>query len=220
MKKYNLVYSIIVVIAISLFITTLSVNIVARSSTVYSFYFNDSSAVNNVYTTLSNSQMADKLAGFMNAWKPDKFEITEDTGYDQFNIFTDEEGYNMMRVKYYVDISMILCVISFIIAGAIYYLFIKNDMKKTLRTCYRVSMGTTMVMVILEMIILQSNKGRLWVESLLGMKKLAEDSQLSAMLGSEFVTMAAGFLIIVSVIVFLLASYVSYRLTKPQRIFY
>ena len=73
------------------------------------FYFNDSGAVDRIYTGLSNSEMADGIADFMNSWRPQEFQIYEDTGYDLPGIFTEEESDSMMLVKKWLDISLALC---------------------------------------------------------------------------------------------------------------
>ena len=70
------------------FLVTLSQNLVVRTAEVYSFYFNDSSAVSKLYVDFTNNEFADEIVRFMNSWKPDEFQIYEDTGYDMQRILT------------------------------------------------------------------------------------------------------------------------------------
>ena len=81
-----------VVLVMFALILTFSQNLLFRSAEVYGFYFNDSRAVSKIYTNLTSSEMADEIAGFMGSWRPEKFEVLEDTGYDMESVFTEEEG--------------------------------------------------------------------------------------------------------------------------------
>lgn len=220
MKKFNIACSVVAVFTIAIFLITASQNLVVRSAEVYSFYFNDSGAVSKLYTDLSTSEVADGIAGFMNSWRPSEFQIYEDTGYDMQGIFTENEGANMMQVKKWVDISTILCVVSLILTAAIYWHLIKNSEKAMLRNSFRIAMGFSLAAAAGEVIVLLSHQGRAWMANFMDMVPLPEDSQLLIVLGPEFLSMATGFLVLVTVIVFSVCAYLNYRLTKPPRIFY
>ncbi len=220
MKRGNILLSIFATIAVTVFLVTLSQNLVIRTSEAYGFYFNDTSAVSKLYVNFTNSEFADEIAGFMNSWKPEEFQIYEDTGYDMQGIFDADESYNMMLVKKWVDISLILCFISGIITAATYWYMIKEGEKKLLRRgfCFSASLGG--VISVAEAAALLSNRGRHLIADALGMVQLPEDSKLLVVLGPEFMSTAVIFLIIVSAAVFGVAIYVNYRLTKLPRIFY
>jgi len=220
MKKFNIACSIVAVFTIAIFLITASQNLVVRSSEVYSFYFNDSGAVSKLYTGLSTSEVADGIAGFMNSWRPSEFQIYEDTGYDMQGIFTEDEGANMMQVKKWVDISAVLCIVSLILTAAIYWHLIKSDEKAMLRGSFRIAMGFSLAAAAGEVILLLSYQGRAWLATFMEMIPLPEDSQLLIVLGPEFLSMATGFLVLVTVIIFSVCAYLNYRLTKPPRIFY
>lgn len=220
MKKFNIACSIVVIFTIAIFLITASQNFVVRSAEVYSFYFNDSGAVSKLYTGLSTSEVADGIAGFMNSWHPSEFQIYEDTGYDMQGIFTEDEGANMMQVKKWVDIGTILCIVSLILTVAIYWHLIKSDEKAMLRRSFRIAMGFSLAAAAGEVIVLLSHQGRAWLANFMGLIPLPEDSQLLIVLGPEFLSMATGFLVLITVILFTVCAYLNYRLTKPPRIFY
>lgn len=220
MKKFNTACSVVIIFTIAIFLITISQNLVVRSAEVYSFYFNDSGAVSELYTSLSTSEIADGIAEFMNSWHPSEFQIYEDTGYDMQGIFTKEEGANMMQVKKWVDISAILCIVSLILTAAIYWHLIKSDEKARLRSSFKIAMGLSLAAAVGEVIVLLSHQGRAWLANLMGLTPLPEDSQLKIVLGPEFLSMATGFLVLVTFIVFMVCAYLNYRLTKPPRIFY
>lgn len=220
MKLRNILISILAVITITTFLVTLSQNTVVRTSEVYSFYFNDSSVVSKLYVNITNSAFADGISGFMNSWRPDEFQIYEDTGYDMQGVFDEEESYNMMCVKKWVDISFILCMVSFIITVALYWYMIREEEKKLLRRSFRIGASIGAVISAAEIALLLSNRGRQWIAEAMGMIPLPEDSELVTVLGPEFMSTAVIFLIIASAVVFGIAIYVNYRLTRTPRIFY
>lgn len=133
--------SVLVIFTAAIFVVTLAQNIVFRTADIYLFYFNDSRAVDQIYTTLDNSEMADEIAAFMNSWNPEEFQVYEDTGYDLQGIFTEDESKNMLIVKKWLDCSAAIMVVSLILTAAIYTYFLKNDYKKALRDRYKISIG-------------------------------------------------------------------------------
>ena len=220
MKIFNRICSVVVVFSMAFFIVSFAQNMLLRSSSVYAFYFNDSQAVDSIYTELSNAEMAEAIAGFMNSWRPDRFEVLEDTGYDKENIFTEEEGENMMKVKQALDISGLLCVVSFILTASIYFHFLRDGKKKVLFDAHKFSLGLVVTMGICEAVFMSTHGGRKQLLSLIGIAPLHENSQLLAILGADFIHMATVFLVVLTLIVTIIMTYISYALTKPPRIFY
>ena len=134
MKAFRMLCSILVIFTTALCVTTAAQNLTLRTSDVYLFYFNDSGAVNRVYTSLSNSEMADGIADFMNSWRPKEFQVYEDTGYDLQGIFTEAESDNMMLIKKWLDISLTICLLSLIVSAAICVWLLRSGYKKLMRS--------------------------------------------------------------------------------------
>ncbi len=220
MRKFNYVCSFLLVITLSVFIITAGQNISARTSGTYLYYFNDTRAVNNLGTEYTSSQMADEIAGFMNSWRPDEFQVYENTGYDMQGIFSARDSGNMLRVKTALDISLVICLVSLIITVSIYVYFLKNDFKLVLRKRLKASWAVTAAMLIIEGFLLMSEKGVGWLASFIGLESLSDNSLLSAILGGDFVNMAGFFVMAYTFAVAAALSYLTYVLTKPPRIFY
>ena len=219
-NNLNIACGIVVIITVAIFLVTLTQNFVVRSGEVYSFYFNDSGVTSQLYTELTSNEIADGIADFMNSWMPEEFQIYEDTGYDMQGIFDEDDSHNMMIVKKWLDISALACVLSLIIIVLCYWRLIKFDEKKRLRIGYRIGLVIAVAIAVGEVIVLLSHQGRAWLAGILGFIELSEDSPLLTVLGPEFLTMAAGFVVFMTVIVYSVCSYISYRLTRPPRIFY
>lgn len=220
MKIFNRICSIIVIFTAALFILSFSQNLLFRSADVYNFYFNDSRAVDRVYTNLTSREMAEEIAGFMNSWRPEKFEVLEDTGYDMESVFTEEESVNMMAAKRLMDISCVVCIVSMIATVAIYVHFLRDGKKKVLSDMFKVSIFLVLGGIIAEIWLMATNEGRSRVMELTGMIDLGEEAQIAILLGSDFLNMAAIFLVVLTIVVLSVCTYVNRVLTKPPRIFY
>ena len=220
MKIFNRICSIIVIFTAALFILSFSQNLLFRSADVYNFYFNDSRAVDRVYTNLTSREMAEEIAGFMNSWRPEKFEVLEDTGYDMESVFTEEESVNMMAAKRLMDISCVVCIVSMIATVPIYVHFLRDGKKKVLSDMFKVSIFLVLGGIIAEIWLMATNEGRSRVMELTGMIDLGEEAQIAILLGSDFLNMAAIFLVVLTIVVLAVCTYVNRVLTKPPRIFY
>ena len=220
MKIFNRICSIIVIFTAALFILSFSQNLLFRSADVYNFYFNDSRAVDRVYTNLTSREMAEEIAGFMNSWRPEKFEVLEDTGYDMESVFTEEESVNMMAAKRLMDISCVVCIVSMIATVAIYVHLLRDGKKKVLSDMFKVSIFLVLGGIIAEIWLMATNEGRSRVMELTGLIDLGEEAQIAILLGSDFLNMAAIFLVVLTIVVLAVCTYVNRVLTKPPRIFY
>ncbi len=218
-KRFNIFCSVIVVITVAIAIITLAQNITFRSSAAYTFYFNDTSVVSLVSSEYYNSQMSDFIAGFMNSFNPDEFQLEEDTGYDIEGIFDESDSDNMLAFKRALDISLVICLVSMVISAAIYNYFIKNNYKKVLRDRLKITSALVAVALIFEMIVLNTKWGIDMVYNLIGIVPV-EDSAISKLLGEGFVGMVDVFVFCFTVVIYLVVLYATYVLTKPPRIFY
>lgn len=220
LKKFNMLCSVLVIFTAAIFVVTLAQNIVFRTADIYLFYFNDSRAVNQIYTTLDNSEMADEIASFMNSWNPEEFQVYEDTGYDLQGIFTEDESKNMLIVKKWLDCSAAIMIVSLILTAAIYTYFLRNDYKKALRDRYKISIGLIPAEIVVTAALTATNGGRQWIFEKMQLVELPEDSSLIHLIGADYLSMATMFYIAIGMVIFAVATWLVFRLTRPPRIFY
>ena len=220
MKKFNFFCSLVVVLTMTICIVAFAQNLTLRTSATYTFYFNDTYVVSHVSGEYVNSEMSDMISGFFNSWNPDEFQIYEDTGYDIEGIFDEKDSHNMLSIKRALDISLILGVVSLIITVAIYRYFLKNNYKPVLRNRYKVSASLATIILIIEMILLNTNKGIAYICSWLDLVKLEDDSNLMTLLGGDFINLADNFLFGFTLIIFIAVTYLVHILTKPPKIFF
>ena len=80
MRKFNFFCSLILVLSTTIMIVTLGQNLVLRTTAGYTFYFNDTRVVSKISGNYTNSEMSQEIVSFMNSWRPDEFQVYEDTG--------------------------------------------------------------------------------------------------------------------------------------------
>lgn len=219
MKALRMLCSILVVFTTAICMITAAQNLTLRTADVYLFYFNDSGAVDRIYTGLSNSEMADGIADFMNSWRPQEFQIYEDTGYDLQGIFTEEESDSMMLVKKWLDISLALCIVSLIISVAIDIWMVQSDHLKLMRNRTYVTIAFSCILSVGTFAFVSTHNGRLWLAEKIGLVLPEETTTLSILLGDGFISMANTFFIIFAILLLVLIGYILLRLTRPPRIF-
>ncbi len=220
MKIFRVICSVLVVLTTSLCIVTAAQNITLRTSDIYLFYFNDSGAVNRIYTDLTNSEMADGIAAFMNSFRPEEFQIYEDTGYDMQGIFEPDESDSMMLVKKWLDISLIVCLVSLILTAAIWFWLLREGYKKLLRNRSYLSIVLSGALIAGSFVFVSTHNGRLWLADRIGLVIPEETTTLTILLGNDFISMANTFYVIIALILLAISTYAMLRLTRPPRIFY
>lgn len=156
----------------------------------------------------------------MNSWRPEEFQVYDDTGYDMQGIFSERDSDNMLAVKKAADISLIVCIVSLIITVAIYVYFLKNDFKLVLRRRLWVVTGFTAVLLIGETILTKTSAGVSFLMNVIGLETLLDNSALRVLLGGDFISMAGTFLVLYTLAAFFAVFYVTRVLTKPPRIFF
>ena len=220
MRKFNMFCSFALVLFMTLLIITVGQNAVLRTSAGYTFYFNDTRVVDSLGVNYSNSEMSQEITSFMNSWRPEDFQVYDDTGYDMQGIFSERDSDNMLAVKKAADISLIVCIVSLIITVAIYVYFLKNDFKLVLRRRLWVVTGFTAVLLIGETILTKTSAGVSFLMNVIGLETLLDNSALRVLLGGDFISMAGTFLVLYTLAAFFAVFYVTRVLTKPPRIFF
>lgn len=220
MSRFKTICSVVLVFCIVIVTVTLGQSILLRTPDVYQFHFNDSQSVDQLYTSLTSAEMADEIAGFMNSFRPEEFQVHDFTGYDELPIFDSRDSYNMMVLKKMVDISGIFCLVGLILMISIYIWFVRDDEKKLLRRAFRLGAVFSAALIVLQAVVLSAKSLRDSYFRLWGMRSFAADSKLEMILGDEFWGIFTVFVTVVSFIILLVLAYLNYRITRPPRIFY
>ena len=215
-----MICSVVLVISVVMVTVCLGQSVIFRTPDAYQFYFNDSQCVDRLYTSLTSSEMADEIASFMNSFRPEEFQVNDNTGYDELPIFDSRDSYNMVVLKKTVDISGIFCVVGLILMVAVYIWFLREDEKKLLRRAHLIGAGISLAVIAVQAAVMSAPGLRTSWYRLWGMRAAAADSRLAMIMGDAFWSSFTVFLTGMCLIILLVLTYINYRITRPPRIFF
>lgn len=219
-SRFKMICSVVLVISVVMVTVCLGQSVIFRTPDAYQFYFNDSQCVDRLYTSLTSSEMADEIASFMNSFRPEEFQVNDNTGYDELPIFDSRDSYNMMVLKKTVDISGIFCVVGLILMVAVYIWFLQEDEKKLLRRAHLIGAGISLAVIAVQAAVMSAPGLRTSWYRLWGMRAAAADSRLAMIMGDAFWSSFTVFLTGMCLIILLVLTYINYRITRPPRIFF
>ena len=219
-SRFKMICSVVLVISVVMVTVCLGQSVIFRTPDAYQFYFNDSQCVDRLYTSLTSSEMADEIASFMNSFRPEEFQVNDNTGYDELPIFDSRDSYNMMVLKKTVDISGIICVVGLILMVAVYIWFLREDEKKLLRRAHLIGAGISLAVIAVQAAVMSAPGLRTSWYRLWGMRAAAADSRLAMIMGDAFWSSFTVFLTGMCLIILLVLTYINYRITRPPRIFF
>lgn len=220
MSRFKMICSVVLVISVVMVTVCLGQSVIFRTPDAYQFYFNDSQCVDRLYTSLTSSEMADEIASFMNSFRPEEFQVNDNTGYDELPIFDSRDSYNMMVLKKTVDISGLFCVVGLILMVAVYIWFLREDEKKLLRRAHLIGAGISLAVIAVQAAVMSAPGLRTSWYRLWGMRAAAADSRLAMIMGDAFWSSFTVFLTGMCLIILLVLTYINYRITRPPRIFF
>lgn len=220
MRRLNFFYSVVVAIALPLMIITFSSALVLNLPSSYQFHFNDSQAINRIQYNLEASEVNKKISLYLLPVTGTEFQLYEDNGDFKDPVFTSEEQQVMRKLKKFVAIDWGVAILSTLcFAGAYYYLY-KNKFKEALRNRYRLGIGIFGVIFAITNVILLSSKLRHWLYNGIIGVNLPKKSTLTILLGDPSYQTYCIFFAGTCLVVVSLLSYMNFKLTKPERIFY
>ena len=156
----------------------------------------------------------------MNSFRPEEFQVNDNTGYDELPIFDSRDSYNMVVLKKTVDISGIFCVVGLILMVAVYIWFLREDEKKLLRRAHLIGAGISLAVIAVQAAVMSAPGLRTSWYRLWGMRAAAADSRLAMIMGDAFWSSFTVFLTGMCLIILLVLTYINYRITRPPRIFF
>lgn len=220
MRRFNFICSIILVITLPLMIVILSSNLILRSSATYTFHFNDSQVVMEVPYSVRGNEFASEITSYWNSFSKKPFQVYEDNGMFKDEIFEEDEQAVMKKAKDVLNIELAVGLFCLILSAGIYIYLLKSGFHEALRNRFKVCIGVTIGLLLLQAVTFSIKGFRLWLYQVLIGVQLHKDSVLQLILGDpSYVT----YIIFASIFgggALAILSYLHHELTKPRQIFY
>ncbi|MGF6375199.1 hypothetical protein M2140_000233 [Clostridiales Family XIII bacterium PM5-7] len=221
MRKFNYFCSIVLVVLLPIMIVVLSSNLIVRMSEPYVYHFNDSQVVNEIPFNVTGAEIASSIADYWSPFEDKDFQVYETNGAYKEPIFVEEEQEIMAKAKVFLNIELAIGVAALIISALIYIYLWRKGFKKALRNRFYVSAGVTVALLIIQGVCWYMKPFRAWLyDSLIGIKLTEASMTLQTILSGSFFQTYVLFATILGVAVLAVLTYINYKLTKPERIFY
>lgn len=160
MKKLNYIWCVLLAIALPVMIMLLSSNIVLRVSETYVYHFNDSQAVDRLYTDVTGSQFAKEITSYFNSFGSKDFQVYEKNGRFKDAFFNKADILAMKKARKDLNLSLGLAVINGVIGiGSFVYLYRKRFIKPLKISSYT-SVGISIGYIVVLNILLRSKAFR------------------------------------------------------------
>jgi len=220
MRQFNYICSIILVITLPLMIVILSSNLILRSSATYTFHFNDSQVVMEVPYSVKGNEFASEIAAYWNSFSDEPFQVYEDNGLFKDEIFEKDEQAVMKKAKDVLNIELAIGLFCLILSVGIYIYLLKSGFYEAVRNRFKVCIGVTAGLLILQAAAFSMKSFRLWLYNTFIGIELHKDSILQLILGDPSYVTYILFASIFGGGVLAILSYLHHELTKPNQIFY
>ncbi|MBR3785215.1 MAG: DUF1461 domain-containing protein [Firmicutes bacterium] len=221
MRQFNYVCSIVLAIVLPLTIVILSSNLILRSSAAYTFHFNDSQVVMEVPYNVKGNEFASEITSYWNGFFSDEpFQVYEDNGMFKDEIFEQDEQAVMEKAKDVLNIELAIGLFCLVLSVGIYGYLLKSGFYEALRNRYKVCIGVTAGLLVLQAVLCSIKGFRVWLyQTLIGLP-LHKDSILQLILGDPSYVTYILFASIFGGGALAIVTYLHHTLTRPNRIFY
>ena len=220
MRRSNYLWYTLLIILIPLMIVILSTNIVLRSKETYVFHFNDTQAVNKIYTDVTGTELAGEISSYWSSFDKSEFQVYEKNGKFKDPVFGKKDSQVMGKVKKAVNIELAVGVVFLAISLILYRMLYVKGFRAALHKMGYISGGITIGLLIVMNILLRIKSFRMLMYNLFVGIELGKKSVLVTLLGSLFYKTYLLFATMAGVALLAILFYVNYNLTKDKRIFY
>ena len=221
MHKPSKAFSVLLTILIPLVIFILSSNLILRMPLTYKFYFNDSMTINKIDYSITVSKMGNAISGYFSKPGTDTFQVYEQNGSYKDGVFKSDEQKAMKKARDFVNLELMAGIVLLLLSLLIYVNTCKKRLNDILRIESWIAMGVTVLLFLLQLILMNISGFRhLLYSAIVGVKLSKTSSLYIIMGGGDIYGTYLEFSTICGLILLLLFAYVSYRHTRPDRIFY
>ena len=219
MRRLNYIGYALLVICMPLAILLLSTNVVLRISGTYIYHFNDSQAVNELYTDVKGSEMAKEVKSYWNQTSDKEFQVYEKNSQFKDPIFSKKDARAMKKVKSALTKSLIAGLVLFAAGAFTYSRLLKKGAKKPLRIIGYVCSGITLLLIIIINILWRMTRFRKASYAKFVGVKLAKDSALQIILGAPFYKTFLLFFTVNTIVLTGILFYINFYYSKDKRLF-
>ncbi|WP_227017634.1 DUF1461 domain-containing protein [Sinanaerobacter chloroacetimidivorans] len=210
---------ILLIICIPLISITGAYNIVLRMPDLYVYEFNRVQLTDELELELKDEEFGHFFSDFM-IGKVENFELIADYQGKEQNVFHTMEQVSMEHFKQLLNILLYAFAGMLLIAVICYGVFMANNRKYFLRTAFKSGILVYLVMIILPIITYLVPSLRDFMQQFIFRFKFNEDNLLTQIFTESFVVEFLAATTFISAVILFITGSVTWRMTKPRRMFW
>ena len=219
MKVLNRIVFTLLIFTIPFTAVFIAANVTFRLPDVYKFELSRTEVLGELEVNESEDRVAEFISSYM-LDKEDSFQMQAEYKDKIRNIFSPGEGEFMATSKSYLDISFIaLCLMLVFIIFA--YWFLRKQKRKTaIRFAYKGGWIVYIIFGLAATVTLALDRVRNWMMGFAFKYEFTDSDLLPQFFGRPFALESVAAIVIISLIILLAGMSITWRLTKPERIFW
>lgn len=219
MKRFNIVWYILIIIILPIAIILISGNAVLRVPATYTYHFNDIQAAEEVGSSITGNEFADAITGYFNSPGRDEFQVYEVNGEFQDPIFEEDESTAMFKAKTLLLWTLFTGIILLGLSIALYLYMNGNVEREKLRIVgFIVAIVTVLELLAVVILVRRASFRSMIYDKFIGVD-LGKDSTLRILLGTPFEKSYLIFSSVLAVVLIGVFLYIHHNVTRERRLF-
>ena len=219
MRRFNIIWYILILILLPLSILLVSGNAVLRVSATYVYHFNDSQVVSEIGTSIGGSRIADEITGYFNSFSGEEFQVYETNGDYRDPIFEETESLVMAKAKKILGWTLLLGIVGFGASIAVYVYLSSQVGRLPMRRIGFIALLCSIALVVVQGFLIKDPAVRnLLYGRFIGID-LAKSSSIRILLSSPFENTYVIFSSVLAVAIIGVLTYIHSSITAEKRLF-
>lgn len=218
MRMIGKILMMILIICIPVTSILAAYNVVFRLPDLYIYELNSSQAMTEVNLSISSEEMGDVFSDYLFG-KKDTFSLTADYNDREQEVFSIDEQLTMENIRELLNISLWVLLGTTLLTLIIYWIFLMNKEKLLLRGVFKFSFFIYIVLSALNIAAFYYAAAKQWLKEQIFKIPLSEEAILPLFLTENFARDCIFVAIGGSLVVMIIVGSITWRLTRPRRMF-
>jgi len=210
-----------IIIAVSIPVVSIlsAFNVVFRLPDIYVYEFNRNQIADEIDLGISDEELGQFFSEFMKG-KEDDFDLFTEYRDREQAVFGTVEQINMENARGLLNYSLYIIGGAAFLAILSYAIFLVKKKKQELRIAFKGGILAFTVMLVLFYVVFYFDQTRAFLYRLIFINQFGADDALPLMLTEQFARMSLVAVSAVALVILVILTSITWRLTKPRRMFW
>ena len=219
MSIFYRILAAVIAICIPVMALFTALNIVLRMPDLYIYEFNSNQVANEIDLGMTDDDLGQFFSDFM-IGKVNEFELVAEYRDREQNVFGTSEQINMENARKLLNITLYIVGGTFALNALCYGIFLLKKKKFELRIAYKAGIIVFTIMQAVIYIFYSIGKIRVWFYHYIFINPFGADDALPLMLTEKLAKMCLIADSFIALILIIILASVTWKMTKPRRMFW